>query len=188
VNAELPTKASFVDGNQCGNLLFRHIQNQTGECRMSYSNRTKFRIGMLGAFAVAVASGAVLPVFEAEAQPSGSYQQSCWNIVDDGAGSPTVMATCRKKDGSSKNTSLAYKICESGTVWNDDGNLRCTAKGSFKNSCRNISWNTSFLTAECSKGGWPKKYVWNSGFSYNTCLNASQDIANCTGSLKCGGC
>lgn len=144
--------------------------------------------GAGAALVVAAAGSALLPAGEARANPSGSYQNSCWNIVDDGEGSPSIMATCRKKDGSSKNTSLAYKIC-SGDIWNDNGTLRCTPQGSFKNSCRNISWNSSYLTAECSKGGWPiKKYTWNSGFSYNTCLNNSQDIANCTGSLKCGGC
>lgn len=139
------------------------------------------------ALLVAMAGSALLPVSEAQAQPSGSYQNSCNNIVDDGAGSPSIMASCKRKNGSYKNTSLAYKICQ-GDIWNDDGTLRCTPKGSFKNSCRNISWNSSFLTAECSKGGWPKKYTWNSGFSYNTCLNNNQDIANCRGSLQCGGC
>ena len=136
---------------------------------------------------VAITLGVFLPVSEARAAPSGSYQASCNNIVDDGEGSPSIMASCKKKDGTYKNTSLAYKICQ-GDIWNDSGTLRCTPKGSFKNSCRYISWNASFLTAECSKGGWPKKWTWNGGFSYNACLNNNQDIANCTGSLKCGSC
>jgi hypothetical protein len=142
----------------------------------------------LGAIAVvAAAASAFMPSTPAHANPAGSYQNSCNNIVDDGAGSPTIMASCRKTNGSYNNTSLAYKICQ-GDIWNDNGTLRCTPKGSFRNSCGSISWNSAYLMASCSKGGWPKKYTWNGGFSYNICLNNNQDIANCRGSLTCGGC
>ena len=144
-------------------------------------------LGILAGITALTVISAVFAGSPAQAAPSGSYTNSCTNIVDDGAGSPTVSASCKKKDGSYKNTSLAYKICES-EIWNDNGNLKCNPKGSFKNSCRNISWNADFLMAECSKGGWPKKYLWNSGFNYHACLNNNKDITNCRGSLQCGGC
>jgi hypothetical protein len=97
-----------------------------------------------------------------------------------------VRCECKTKKGSWKNTGLAYQICEPGKIWNDNGTLKCTPQGSFKRSCSSISWNESFLTAKCNK----KKSgtLQNSGFRYGQCLSASQDITNCDGSLKCGGC
>lgn len=148
---------------------------------ISHSNAL-FGIGgravVIGAAAFAFTFG--LTVTGAHAAASGSFTQSCTGIVDDGT---TVRASCKKKNGSYNNgASLAYKIC-SGQVWNNDGNLTCTPSGSFKNSCSSISWNESYLTANCRKKN--KKYLWNSGFNYNACLNNSQDIMNNDGSLQC---
>ena len=111
---------------------------------------------MIARTLLGLAAGAAL-VFAAtmpaaHATASGSFTKTC-NVSSDE--DYVVNASCKKKDGSYKGTSLAYRICQ-GDIWNDNGTLKCTPKGSFKNSCRNISWNTSFLTAECSKGGWPK--------------------------------
>ncbi len=115
------------------------------------------------------------------ALPNGSYQRSCKNCTDDDV---TLRCDCSYKN-QYKATALDYKICE-GDIWNDKQKLRCTPKGSFKRSCNMISWNSSFLMAKCNK----KKSgtIWNSGFSYSTCLNNGQDIANCNGSLMCGPC
>jgi hypothetical protein len=134
----------------------------------------------------AVAAGAVALVFAfgvmstgAHAAASGSFTKSCKDIVDDDS---TVNASCKKRDGSYKGTSLAYKICQ-GDISNNNGTLQCTPQGSFKKSCNMISWNASFLTANCRKID--GKYIVNSGFNYNNCLNNSQDIANIDGSLQC---
>jgi hypothetical protein len=132
------------------------------------------------AAAIAVVLG--LAGTSAHAAATGSYTASCKNIVDDGT---TVRADCKKKNGSYVGASLAYKICQ-GQVWNDNGTLKCTPQGSFKNSCNSVAWNESYLMANCRKKN--KQYLWNSGFNYNMCLNNSQDIANCDGSLQCGGC
>lgn len=130
---------------------------------------------------IAIASLSFSPI-KADAAVGGSYQQSCNNIVDDGT---TVRANCKKKNGSYVATSLAYRICQ-GDISNNDGKLTCTPKGSFKNSCSSISWNESFLTANCRKKN--GQNLWNSGFNYNACLANNRDIANCDGSLHCGGC
>ena len=121
-----------------------------------------------------------LTVTPAHASASGSFTKSCTGIVDDGT---TVNASCKRKNGTwNTGAYLAYKICQ-GDVWNDNGNLKCTPSGSFKNSCNMISWNDSYLTANCRKIN--GKYVINSGFTYNTCLSNGQDIANIDGSLQC---
>lgn len=132
--------------------------------------------------AILFAGTLALTAGPAEAAVSGSYQRSCNNITDDG---DTVRASCKKKNGTWANTALAHHICQ-GDISNNDGKLTCTPKGSFKNSCGSISWNESFLTASCRKKD--KQYLWNSGFNYNSCLTNGQDISNCDGSLKCGGC
>jgi len=113
--------------------------------------------------------------------PPGSW--SCRECTDDGS---TVRCQCKTKKGSWNNTGLAYRICEPNKIWNDNGTLKCTPQGSFKRSCSSVSWNESFLTAKCNK----KKQgtTWNSGFNYGQCVNNGQDITNCDGSLRCGGC
>ncbi|MCX5802121.1 MAG: hypothetical protein NTU69_01080 [Proteobacteria bacterium] len=137
----------------------------------------------LAVCAVSMVIGVFFLTNNAFSLPDGSYQQTCKNCTDDGN---TLRCDCSYK-GKFKSTSLAYKICESGQIWNDKSKLRCTPQGSFKRSCSNISWNENFLTAICKriqKG----KTIPNSGFNYNACINNGQDITNCDGSLRCGGC
>lgn len=118
----------------------------------------------------------------AHAAATGSFTSDCRGIVDDGL---TVRADCKKPNGSWAVTSLAYKICEA-DISNSGGILQCTPRGSFKNSCSSIAWNESSLMANCQRNGRPE--LWNSDFNYNECLSGKKDIANCNGSLRCGGC
>jgi hypothetical protein len=54
--------------------------------------------------------------------PGGSYSQTCQNIRVSGN---TLQASCQKKNGKWKNTSLGnYRQCR-GQIENDNGKLRC---------------------------------------------------------------
>jgi hypothetical protein len=54
--------------------------------------------------------------------PPGSYSQTCSNIQVNGN---TLQATCQKKNGKTKNTSLHnFRDCRD--IENDNGKLRCT--------------------------------------------------------------
>ena len=54
--------------------------------------------------------------------PRGSYTQTCQNITVSGN---TLRASCQKKNGKYKNTSLNnYQYCR-GDIQNDNGKLRC---------------------------------------------------------------
>jgi hypothetical protein len=91
-----------------------------------------------------VAGCAVVP--PADAQSSSTYQNSCGNIFIEGA---TLVATCRRVDGSFHQTSIMLEGIE-----NIDGQLQFTQPGqpaSFQNSCRNIRVAGSTLTAICRR-------------------------------------
>jgi len=54
--------------------------------------------------------------------PRGSYYQTCQNVQVNGS---TLTATCQKKNGKTRNTSLHnYQQCRD--IENDNGKLRCT--------------------------------------------------------------
>src|SRR5215471_6731559 len=55
--------------------------------------------------------------------PYGDYQQTCRNIRNNGY---RLDATCQKRSGNWRNTSLNYRDCQSSIV-NDDGRLRCAS-------------------------------------------------------------
>lgn len=56
--------------------------------------------------------------------PSGSYRQSCSSIGFSNNRS-VLSATCGKKGSGSNLTRLNIIDCKAGSIWNDDGNLRC---------------------------------------------------------------
>jgi hypothetical protein len=58
------------------------------------------------------------------AYPGGSYRQTCSNIGFSENRS-VLSADCGKKGSGSRLTRLNIIYCKAGSIWNDDGNLRC---------------------------------------------------------------
>lgn len=96
----------------------------------------------------------------AQAQPNGSYLQTCRNISVAGRYRPDALLTadCQTKKGSWRESSLYYKNCR-GDIYNDNGTLRCQGgqagnpgslpAGSWRASCRNAFLDAGTLHAEC---------------------------------------
>lgn len=126
--------------------------------------------------------------------PQGDYQQTCQNVNMNGG---MLQARCQKRDGGWRDTSIDYRDCRGGIV-NDDGNLRCDnsgrwqsggpgggywqgrmPRGSYEQSCQNMSVNANLLQARCQKkdGGWR-----DTSIDYRDCRG---DIINDDGNLRC---
>ncbi|GEM_PF-1077436 len=129
-------------------------------------------------FAALVLAALVLAV-PAQALPGGSYSKTCKDCTDDGQ---ELVCQCSYK-GNYSGTSIYYGMCESGSVTNTRSKLTCTARGSFRRSCKDISWNASRLQAVCKT----KKGKW-SGTVLSSWSSCDGDIANCDGALTCGAC
>jgi CVNH domain len=93
----------------------------------------------------------------------GSFQRSCRDIAMNSSGPLT--ATCQARTGDWQRTSLAPAHCDGYRAGNNNGQLVCESRdsvsnrwqGSFKNSCRDSSMDSSgSLTATCqaSNGTW----------------------------------
>lgn len=128
--------------------------------------------------------------------PAGDYKQTCQNMRSDGA---RVYATCQKRNGGWRKTSLNYRGCR-GPVINDDGNLRCGQGGSgygysngayggwqgqlppgdYKRTCQNMRVNGDRLDATCQSrgGGWHDT-------SLNNVYACRTGIVNDDGNLRC---
>src|SRR5262249_13835516 len=127
--------------------------------------------------------------------PSGSYQQTCRDIRNDGN---RLEATCQSRNGDWRPTSIDYRGCD-GEIVNDDGNLRCNGdnrgggwgygnngygygvpQGSYQQTCRDIRQNGDRLEATCEKrnGGWRTTSI-----DYRGCRG---EIVNDDGHLRCG--
>jgi hypothetical protein len=115
----------------------------------------------------------------AQALPGGSYIRSCKDCMDDGE---QLICQCSYK-GKYSGTSIYYGLCEANSITNTNSKLTCTARGSFRKSCRDISWNASRLQAVCKT----KKGKWN-GTVLSGWRSCEGDIANCDGALTCGSC
>jgi len=107
--------------------------------------------------------------------PSGSYQQTCRDIHNNGG---RLDASCQRQDGSWQQTSLDFRNCQ-GAIENLDGQLRCTPSsgtqgglpaGDYQQTCRDIRSNGSQLIANCRKqdGSW---------------RNTSLDTVSCRGTI-----
>jgi hypothetical protein len=97
-----------------------------------------------------LAGNFLVPIFgglpEAHAQAPSSYENSCTNISIAGA---TLVATCRRIDGSLNRTSIVLQGIE-----NIDGRLDFTQPGqtaSFQKSCRDVRIIGATLTATCRR-------------------------------------
>jgi hypothetical protein len=129
----------------------------------------------------------------ARAQPDGSYLETCRDVRVAGRYRPDalLMAECRTRKGSWRESSLYYKGCR-GDIYNDNGTLRCQGgqagnpgslpRGSWRASCRDAFLDGGTLHAECRT---------NSGRWADARLNMSAcpwgPVANHNGRLVCGG-
>jgi CVNH domain len=115
--------------------------------------------------------------------PSGSYRQTCNQIVVDGA---VLKAVCADRKGRGVSASLVnFNRC--GTIDNDNGKLVCIGSsapgipsGSFRATCRDVAvgGGTLYATCQTARGAW----VPTSLSEYRRCAN---DIYNNDGRLKC---
>jgi hypothetical protein len=133
--------------------------------------------------------------------PSGDYVQTCRNIRDSGN---RLDATCQKRNGGWRTTSLTNVNRCTGGIANNDGRLVCgtgynngysngyrnnngygngygsAPGGTYSQTCRNIrtSGNTLYADCETRNGDWRSTSLDNT----NQCRNA---IANDNGHLVC---
>jgi hypothetical protein len=139
----------------------------------------------------------------AQQLPSGSYLQTCRNIETRGS---TLHADCQDGRGGWQSTELRdFQRC-SGEIQNINGNLQCNTggnrrddhgpdgdrgrdgdrgydrvpRGSYAQSCQNISTSGDTLQASCQKknGKWRQTSLRN----YNRC---DGEIVNNNGKLQC---
>lgn len=107
--------------------------------------------------------------------PPGSYTQTCSNASLNGE---TLTATCKRFDGSSKQTELPFATSCVGSISNIDGNLACSAPtGSYARTCKNSRVEGHMLYATCQRinGSWKDSSTSFSGFQH--------PVTNCDGNL-----
>ncbi len=122
---------------------------------------------------------AILIAFEpppARAGASGNYANSCDNCTDSG---DKLSCSCKKRNGQHNSTSLWYGPCQSGSISNDNGVLKCPLRGTAWRTCRNTTWQGARISSECRKidGTW----VWTS-INHPNCPG---NFTNCDGALQC---
>ena len=149
-----------------------------------------------------------------QAQPGGSYRQTCRDVSVRG---DTLRATCQDQGGNWRNTELRdYDRCR-GEIQNLNGNLSCTGgngpgnygdrdhdrdydhdrdrdhdrdhdrdrdryngpPGSYSQTCQNIQVNGNTLNASCQK----KNGKWKNTSLHN--FRGCRDIENDNGKLRC---
>jgi hypothetical protein len=121
----------------------------------------------------------------AQGLPPGSYAQTCFNVqVIDG----TLLANCRRINGSVRPTSLPHAYHCHGDISNQDGRLICLEErprvpgGSYLQSCHNAQVVDDTLFADCLRMNQTVRqtrlpYPWR----------CPGDIANEDGHLRCFG-
>jgi CVNH domain len=124
---------------------------------------------------------ATMAVVGAHAQPAGSYQKTCRNIAIDGN---TLTASCRDRGGHYKNSRLDIGPCLAGSIFNENGTLKCSfaavPTGSYQQSCGSVRVENGTLYAVCQKIG-----SGQGGSSLNDYAHCWSDISNVNGYLAC---
>lgn len=114
--------------------------------------------------------------------PSGSYRQTCKEIVVDGS---LLKAVCADANGHDVGASLqGFNRCRA--VTNENGRLVCTGSssripdGSFRATCRDIAvgGGTLYATCQTARGAWVPSAL----SEYPRCAN---EIRNTDGRLEC---
>jgi len=166
----------------------RHRQPNKEESMREWTKRAPLAMGAM--------VGALLLAGAAQAQPAGSYQQSCQNIryQDQRGPNGVLTADCADRNGRWVRTSLETGTCR-GDIFNRDGRLACAASGSsvdrggipggsYQQSCQNVRYTDqrgprARLTADCAD---------RSGRFQRTSIdprNCRGDIYNRDGRLDC---
>src|SRR5215467_2586867 len=115
--------------------------------------------------------------------PPGTYQQSCKNISVRG---DDLRARCKDNYGHYHDTVLDHADRCWGDISNNNGNLVCLQgggpRGSFTQSCRDISLRWGVIRARCQTrdGRWVDA-------SLEESYRCREDISNEDGRLRCGG-
>jgi len=117
-----------------------------------------------------------------ESAQGGDYQLTCRDIRRDGH---MLKASCQKKDGSWRSTSLDTRNCRS-QIANDDGRLRCTQgggipPGDYRLTCENIHVSSQRLDALCQKEDGSFRQT-----SLDNFYRCGNKISNIDGRLRCG--
>ena len=127
-----------------------------------------------------------------EGLPGGDYKETCRDMRMNGY---LLQASCQKRDGGWRSTSLDTRSCNRGII-NDDGYLRCPdiggrrheggrgggiPPGDYRATCRDIRVSGQRLDATCQKadGNWRNTSLDN----FYRCGN---QISNVDGHLRCG--
>ena len=159
---------------------------------------------LLAAAAGATTALLALPATPAEAQPGGSYQQSCRRVRDVGnPRNPVLAAQCRDGRGRWQDTTLAYRGCR-GDIVNANGRLTCAGggngggpgwgggrpdrpdrpgrlpAGSWQRTCEPREWSGSVLVARCENGNRGREI---SRLDVRSCRSGR--VANAYGRLVC---
>lgn len=91
--------------------------------------------------------------------PNGTYKKTCKNITYNPVNDGTVNATCKRLNGSWKNTfysNCSECLAKHGDIENCDGTIKCTGVnipnvGSYKKSCFCCEMEGSTLSCYCIK-------------------------------------
>lgn len=115
--------------------------------------------------------------------PRGSYKDSCRDMNVEG---DELWARCQRQDGGWRQSSIDFRNCYR-DITNDNGRLVCgrrhhhnmLPRGSYKDSCRDLSMNGDILSAECQRrdGSWR----WTS-LDVGDCYG---NVSNQNGRLEC---
>jgi hypothetical protein len=114
--------------------------------------------------------------------PGGDYQLTCRDISTDGH---MLKASCQKRDGSWRTSSLDTRNCSS-QINNDNGQLRCAQGGTippgdYRLTCENIHVNGQRLDASCKKEDGSFRQT-----SLDNFYRCGNRISNIDGQLRCG--
>jgi hypothetical protein len=139
----------------------------------------------LAALLIVLASVATTHPAAAQGFPPGTYAQSCFNIqILDG----TLLANCRRVNGTVRPTSLPHAYHCHGDIANQDGRLICIEErprvpgGTYLQSCVNAQIIDGTLFADCRR---VNQTVRQSRLPYP--WDCHGDIANEDGHLRCYG-
>jgi hypothetical protein len=133
--------------------------------------------------------GAILLLFfmsasaTANAQPAGSYQKTCKNIIftPEAGNSPSALKADCDNGSCGSGESTLYRIEECwNDISNDHGTLSCN-RGSFRASCINIVVVGNDLSADCRDRAGKSQHATLSNKSSGDCL----DVSNDNGNLMC---
>lgn len=112
------------------------------------------------AIAASLAALTFVPFTAATAQaleaPYGSYKDTCrdYRVEQREPDGPTLVGTCKKRDGGWKKSSLSLKICPARLqITNQDGNLSCVFDGSYLKTCTYLRINEAenVMIASCKR-------------------------------------